>query len=250
MYGAGRRCAALAFYKCESNNMTKNKVAVLGVVFPKVKRFLGDYFRSLEKQAFKDFDVVIINDGIKDFAKLARGYDLNIIEIRGGRGIAKNRELGINLVKKKGYKYLVFTDADDFFAKNRIKESLRLLKNCDIVVNDLTTVNIKGRIIKKSYISNRINNNAVIDYAFIRDKNIFGFSNTAIRANCIRKKITLDKNLVAVDWYLFSRLLKQGRKAVFTNKTSTFYRLYGGNLIGLESKASDNNPLWWEKVKP
>ena len=40
----------------------------------------------------------------------------------------------------------------------------------------------------------------VIDFKFIKDKNIFGMTNTAIKLNGI-EKVSFDKEIIAVDWY-------------------------------------------------
>ena len=86
----------------------------------------------------------------------------------------------------------------------------------------------------------------MIDYDFIKDKNIFGLSNTAINVN-ILDKIVFDKEIVAVDWFLYKGLLKSGHTAVFTNEAETYYRQYENNTIGLNT-TNGNFPLWWEKT--
>lgn len=212
---------------------SKKRVAVLGVIFPQMRSFLSEYLQSLKNQTYKEFDLIIINDGLKGFAELAEKYQLNIKEIKFSGSIAQNRELGINYIKNSGYNYLIFTDSDDYFAPNRIKKSVEFLKFYDIVVNDLILVSTKGRVLNKFYFSNRLKNLSEINFNFIRDKNIFGLSNTALRVSCLKEKIKFKDYLIAVDWNLFSRLLKERHSAIFTNETVTFYRIYEGNLVGL-----------------
>ena len=69
-------------------------------------------------------------------------------------------------------------------------------------------------------------------------KNIFGLTNTAIKLENI-SKVIFDDKVIAVDWYFFKTLLKQGLKAVFTNEIVTYYRQYENNTIGL--KVENNN---------
>ena len=210
-------------------------------MFPAMKKFLNDYLKSLEKQTDKNFDLIIVNDGLSGFGRSAKRYRLNNIqEIKGGGSIAKNRELGINYVKNKGYDYLIFTDSDDFFAHNRVKKSVELLKYYDIVVNDLTTVSAKGKTLNKLYFSKRLKNLFKIRCDFIKDKNIFGLSNTAIRVGCLERKTNFQNDLIAVDWNLFYGLLKNGCSAIFSNETETFYRIYKGNTVGLSPVSKKN----------
>lgn len=126
----------------------------------------------------------------------------------------------------------MFGDSDDTFSSNRIKLSIELLKTFDVVVNDLTLFSTDA-ILAENYISNRLKNYDQIEFDFIKNKNLFGLSNTAIRLDRLAP-VDLPNELIAVDWYLFSILLLQGKKAVFTNNTVTFYRQYEGNLVGLK----------------
>ena len=219
--------------------MKKSNTVFLTTIFPEIERYLGDFFISLEKQTEKDFDILVINDGFKDFNNYTRRFsNLNIIDIEVRRSPAKNREAGINFAIELGYKYIIFGDSDDYFSHNRVDISLKMLNDYDIVVNDLTLFDEKG-VISKKYISNRIKNNSEINIEFIKIKNIFGLSNTAIKVGEL-KHIKFDRELIAVDWHLFSLLLLQGKKAIFTNKVETFYRQYSSNTVGLGNLSQDD----------
>ena len=215
-------------------------------MFPSNEKYLIDFFESLKNQTYKNFDVIVINDGLKKFEKIKKLYNqyLNIIEIHYSSTPAKNKEHGINYCIKNQYDILIFGDSDDYFANNRIEKSLDLLEISDIVVNDLSLFNNKG-VYETKYISHRVNNLDKIDVEFVKDKNIFGMSNTAIKLKNI-SKVTFDHETVAVDWYFFKNLLAQGLKAIFTNETESYYRQHENNEIGLTIK--DNKYyLWWEK---
>jgi glycosyltransferase involved in cell wall biosynthesis len=215
------------------------KTAVLGFVFPAVKEFVDDYLKSLENQTYKDFDLIVVNDGLNNFKKLASKYNLRIKEIPCSGCIAENRAFGINYVKSSGYEYVIFTDIDDFSAPNRVEKSLQLLENYDIVVNDITNISTKGDILQECYMSNRVSNLSKIDSDFLKDKNILGFTNTSMRLMCLKEDLSFDKDLIAVDWYMFSRILKAGHSAVFTNETTSFYRRYEGNVAGLSPDVNE-----------
>lgn len=208
------------------------KVAVLGVVFPEVEKYLDSYLASLEKQTFNNFDLIIINDGLGDFEKYKDSCRLRINEIKYTNTPAKIREFAINYIKEK-YHYAVFTDSDDFFADNRVEKSLELLQHYDIVVNDLTTVSGEGKVLSSNYLSNRITNLSEVKPDYIVDKNVFGLSNTAVRLRSCPERIQFNSNMVAVDWFFYAILLSRGCRAIFTSDTITYYRIYGGNAVGL-----------------
>lgn len=222
------------------------KIAFLSTIFPMKEEYLFDFFNSLKNQSYKKFDVIIVNDGYQEFKKIKKIYEskLNIIELRYSKTPAKNREFGINYCLDNKYDYLIFGDSDDFFASNRIEKVINLLKDYDIVVNDLNLFNEKGVYLEK-YISNRINNNTIIKLDYILDKNIFGMTNTAINLKNM-EKVSFSNDLVAVDWFLFKSLLSKKLKAIFINNTVSFYRQYLNNTIGLNKK-NGKYYLWWEE---
>lgn len=216
------------------------------VVFKENLPFLGQFFSSLECQTKKEFDVVVINDGLRDFSRIKCEFSsLRIIDLTYSNTPAKNREYGINWCVEHLYDIIIFGDSDDFFSPNRVELSIELLGSYDIVVNDLTLCDAEGDIIKEQYISHRIMNRSTIDFNFIKDKNIFGFSNTALKTK-ILGKIDIPNHSRAPDWFLFKKLLKQGNHAVFTNECITFYRQHSNNLLGLSLEEGDYT-LWWER---
>ena len=225
-------------------DLRSDSVAFLTTIFPVDEGFLIDFFDSLCRQTVKNFDVIVINDGYLNFEKIKNIYGmLNIIEIKYSDTAAKNRQYGINYCVDNRYDVLIFGDSDDYFASNRVELSLQLLEENDIVVNDVSLFNHCG-VYEHNYISNRVKNNSKVEYDFIIDKNIFGLSNTALNIR-ILNLIDLDKDLVAVDWYLYKGLLRNKNIAIFTNKTTTYYRQHEDNIVGLRVVNGDYL-LWWE----
>jgi glycosyltransferase involved in cell wall biosynthesis len=210
------------------------------------ERFLHDFFNTLNKQTYKEFDIVVVNDGYEDFKNIKLKYvnDLNIIELTFSGTPSKNREYGINYCIENNYDVLIFGDSDDYFSDNRVELSLNTLKENDIVVNDISLFNDTG-IYEERYISNRLNDNSKISYEYIQNKNIFGLSNTAIKLD-ILEEVVFDEDLLAVDWYLYKGLLKNGCSSLFINKAITYYRQYEGNAVGLQV-VDGKYYLWWEQ---
>lgn len=210
------------------------KVAFLTTIFPMNGQYLVDFFDSLQHQTNNNFDVIVVNDGCKEFEKIKTVYEkmLNIIELQYSNTPAKNREYGINYCIENGYDILIFGDSDDYFEQNRVEKSLQLLKEYDVVINDLNLFDESG-VYEEQYLSHRVKNLAIVEFEFIKDKNICGLSNTAIKLEGI-SKIDIPDDLIAVDWYLFSMLLIEGGKAVFTNETISYYRQHQQNTVGFQ----------------
>jgi hypothetical protein len=187
---------------------------------------------SLRAQSFTRFDLLMVNDGCSDLQSITGPFaDLRIVEMPFRGTPAQNREHGLKSVLDGGYEFVVFGDSDDYFAADRVELSVNRLHHYDVVVNDLSLVT-DGKVTKSDYFSNRIEDGFEIELDFIRDKNLFGLSNTAVRTSALSGGV-IEPALVAVDWYLFSTLLLKQKRAVFTNVTTTFYRQHGSNIVGM-----------------
>ncbi|MEZ7206955.1 glycosyltransferase [Pseudoalteromonas sp. DY56-GL79] len=225
-----------SFIKAGTRFSRKNssKTAFLTTFFPVEERFVKDYMDSLVSQTYKDFDLVIVNDGYGDIAGLIEKYsELNIIELPSAGGIANNRASLINFSILNKYKYVVFGDVDDYFSNNRIELSIKSLDEFDILVNDFSTFDSE-RIVEDYYLSNRLNDNDVICAEDVLEKNVLGFSNTAVNLSKINNVyFDFNEELIAVDWYFFSCLLLMGLRAKFTSNTQTYYRQHDNNAVGI-----------------
>ena len=80
--------------------------------------------------------------------------------------------------------------------------------------------------------SSRFKENKIITKEFLLDKNVLGLGNSAIRKEVL-KEISLDEDLLAVDWVIFYNLI-DGLEAFFIDKTQTFYRQHNANTIGFD----------------
>jgi glycosyltransferase involved in cell wall biosynthesis len=220
-------------------------VAFLTTIFPMKEQFLIDFFDSLSRQSYDKFDVIVVNDGYDNFYDVKMKYqNLSIIELPYSDTPAKNREYGVNYCIEYKYDVLIFGDSDDYFSENRVEVSLGALNDNDVIVNDVSLFDNNG-IYEAMYMSNRLNDGLKVSYNYIKNKNIFGLSNTALKTN-ILNKVIFDKDLVAVDWHLYKMLLKNGCNAIFTNKAITYYRQHKDNTVGLKA-VKGNYYLWWER---
>ena len=121
--------------------------------------------RSVAKQSFTDFEVIVLNDGSKDdSAKLAEKFieRSEVLKTRArviskeNSGVADTRNFGITQAKGE---YLAFIDQDDFIAKDYLEKYYKAacsgsingdgLSCADIVVGGYERVASDGRIITR-----------------------------------------------------------------------------------------------------
>ena len=96
-----------------------------------VEKYLKKCLESIKNQSYKDYEVIIVNDGSTDKSKdILDEYDYKVINQKNqGLSVARN-----NGVKKATGEYLIFVDSDDYIEKDLLKEiNKSLTNNPDIV---------------------------------------------------------------------------------------------------------------------
>lgn len=109
---------------------------MFSVVIPlynKEKR-IKDCLYSVINQNYKNFEIIIINDGstdnslniVKNIINTVDGIDYKIID-RENKGVSFTRNEGVNVAK---YDYVCFLDADDVWLPNFLEKIFILISKC------------------------------------------------------------------------------------------------------------------------
>jgi len=212
-------------------------ISIVLYVYSGIEKYLDDLILSINNQTYKKFEVIIFNDNLENvnvlFKKLL--FNSTIIEVNGSPNEIRFNSLShINTI---GAKNIIFQDADDYMAENRIEENLKALRNYDLVVNDLSLVNEQSQIIKNTYWTKRLGNNFEFSEEFLRDKNIVGLGNTSIKKSLlIDARLSFSSLPLAFDWFLFYQIFRLNNlKALFITSTTTYYRQHQDNIAGIKN---------------
>ena len=107
------------------------------------KNFINNFFINLENQSFKNFEIILINDGSTDNCieklnklKIKR---LKIFSLKKNKGVSAARNLGIK--KAKG-EFIYFIDIDDKIESNSLEILFNDAKkyNLDYVCSDFKRI--------------------------------------------------------------------------------------------------------------
>lgn len=110
--------------------------------------------KKIEKQTFKDYDIVIVNDGSKDhtleaiidFATQHPAMSINVIDQENaGAGAARNTG-----ISKAGGEYIVYIDADDYVDDDFLEKTDEIISQtkADVVFVDIIREDEKGNVIR------------------------------------------------------------------------------------------------------
>ena len=89
--------------------------------------------RSIKKQLFKNFQLIIVDDGSDDNKVFLiekfiseNNLDIKLFKIKNSRGPAKPRNLGI---KNSDGDWICFLDSDDYWFSNKLKDAHNFLNH-------------------------------------------------------------------------------------------------------------------------
>ena len=106
------------------------KFSIIVPVF-NLEEYIGKCLDSIFNQTFKDFEVIVVNDGSSDKSlEIIKKYDVVLIDQKN-KGVSESRN---NAIKKAKGEYLLFVDGDDTIEKELLEEINKVLDdNPDIV---------------------------------------------------------------------------------------------------------------------
>ena len=121
------------------------KVSVL-IPFYNSAAFLGPCIESVLQQTYKDFELILLNDGSTDnSAEIAKSWGASVLDIKPNKGLANAFRNGLNEALKRGADIIVNTDADNQYCADDIENIVKpiLEGKADIVVGARDIFSIK-----------------------------------------------------------------------------------------------------------
>ena len=222
------------------------KTLLVSFVYPKIKQYLKDFFISLDNQTFEEFDTIIFNDNFTENLR-NYGYDGKIMYNSEKLNIFEVRKLIIDYSNKNKYDLLIFADADDVMAKDRVEIIIKSYEdNVSFFYNDLYLLSNRSTDFFKGKLPHRIT-----DLNKIKEYNFLGMSHTALnmkKEKEILKKMPITNKMIAFDWYIHSYILLKGGSGKKVN-TKTYYRTYDHNTAGFPNYLTEKKLRTGLRVK-
>lgn len=197
----------------------QNLVSII-LPFYNSQKFLEEAIKSIINQTYKNWELLLINDGSSDDSlKIAKKYlrdkRLKLISYDKNKGPAYSRNLGI---KEAQGEYICFLDSDDLWEKKKLKTQIIFMKKKNI---ELSCTNYQPFSVNKILKEIKPRNNYSFE-RFICDTSICT-STMMIRKRSL-KNIRFVKGYKFDDYIFKCFLLKKNR--FFTlNKNLVKYRI-------------------------
>ena len=227
---------------------------LVSVVMPTYNRanLLKTSINSILNQTYKNFELIIIDDGSKDNTKnIIFSYNDKRIRYYSNptnKGISYSRNKGFSLAKGK---YIMIMDDDDFSLPNRMELQVNFLeknKNIDVVVGQ----------IKNFKPTPQTHNEITIG---LLQENPIGNANIMYKKDfALKNKITYDENLpISEDWNYWLDMLFSGAKFhsipnIILERNISSIKYHSGNFedgnvhirkkIGLYFDAKNSNTFY------
>lgn len=208
--------------------MIDNKV-FFSVVIPSYNRLeeLQYCLRSLEKQTYKYFEVIVIDDcspsDISSFVDTDTfSFEINVYRNKENMGAAVSRNVGIDNAK---YDWIAFLDDDDLWDNNKLFEiSNEIIKNPEVnfIYHNAEVVMVNEN---SSYVTNKINPVNYFESMLI--KNVIGGTPMVIvKKELFDKYGKFDNSIKSLEDYELWLRLSKHFESLFVDKALSICNYY------------------------
>ncbi|WPU65827.1 glycosyltransferase [Peredibacter starrii] len=194
------------------------------------ERYISLLIESIYAQSFKDFELVVVDDGSKDGSvQLLR----QLSEIHGFRLISKENE-GICKTINRGLRestgnYVLIIGSDDILPLNRLKEQVEYLRShpeVDVIAGSVIQIDMEGKEVGKN--TPRIL--GAVSFEQMLMVNRVSAATCMIRRSVYTRWGMYKEDHVFEDYYMWLNVLYHGGKIVNLPNVFAYYRISNPNL--------------------
>ncbi len=224
------------------------KVSII-MPYYKKKLFFRKTLMSIEKQSYKNFEIIIIYDDIdlteyyylKKITK--KNKKIKILLNKSNLGAGLSRNIGVKVAK--GY-YLAFCDCDDIWKKEKLETQINFMRKKNIAFS-YTAYNVideNDRIIKKKYFKKKVDFKSLLTHCYL------GLSTVVLKKNLLNKNIKFSNLKTKEDFVLWLKLAKNRTNMVGIDKNLTSWRKVNYSLSSsVIQKICDGYRVYFKELK-
>ena len=204
---------------------------LVSIIIPyyKKRRYITDTLKSVLKQTYKNFEIIIIYDDddkdelkfIKKLVKIDKRIILMINKKSLGAGLSRNKG-----IKKSKGRYVSFIDADDLWKKNKLELQIKFMKEKNLLIShtDYEIIDNENNIL--NYRTAR-NFNSISDLLKSCD---IGLSSVIVEKEILTKGCLFVNLKTKEDFVLWLKILKKNIKIGGLQKNLMYWRKLSNSL--------------------
>jgi glycosyltransferase involved in cell wall biosynthesis len=192
------------------------------------ERFLAETLKSIENQTFKDWELVVVNDGSSDSTELMvmefkdRGFPV-VYLYQENKGLGYSRNVALSLSRGD---YVAFIDHDDMWAPGKLQKQVEMLDNMPDIDFCYSNYNILSGQIRRNVFFKKKQPEGAVFGEFLHRYPV------AVLTVMVRKKAVLglaslfnENYHLSEEYDLFMRLLYKS-KAQYIHEPLACYRIH------------------------
>ena len=188
------------------------KVSVIIPVF-NGERFVGDAIESVLAQTYRDFELIVVDDGSEDQTaqKIKQYGDKLAYLYQPNSGQARAKNLGCSHAQGL---YLAFLDSDDRWYSNKLEVQVELMEKnpqAGLIYSDVDLIDEGGKLLEKGYLTGRWSKKKRRLRGSVIGKHLFPYPSTVfLRKDVFEKAGGFDPSFYqnAEDFPLWARIYK------------------------------------------
>ncbi|MDP3966117.1 MAG: glycosyltransferase [archaeon] len=224
----------------------KKDIPKISLVVPvyNMEKFLEDTLDSIRNQTFKDFELIIVENGSTDSSlKILKEYSKKdkrfILKIRKDPDAVGSANEGLKFARGK---YICKIDADDIYLPNKLKVQYEYLEKHPKIFLVGSSAEIIGEGGEKIGVFKKFNNPKKIRKKLMKSN---PFIHSSIMYYNLKELFYREKFIISEDYDLYLRLLTE--KKIMTNLPDILmkYRIRRGSLMATRP----NQRAFFDKAK-
>lgn len=196
---------------------------------------------SIANQTYRDFEVIVCDDGSKDnteqvVASFANQFPITYLWDKNWGGPARPRNRGIREAKGE---WICFLDSDDWWYSKKLETVKKDLDayDADVVYHDLDIYTLKGKLFWKKVRGKRFKK--PVHVALLKNGGGLANSSTVVRKEIINQVGGLSENkslIAAEDYDLWLKISRVTDKFCYIPQTLGAYWNGGGNITEVSDR--------------
>jgi len=212
------------------------KVSVIMPVY-NCEKFVTHAIHSVQNQTFKDWELIVINDGSTDnsLAEILKMAEtdkrIKVVDLSYNQGVGRCRNIGIYYAKGR---YLAFLDSDDLWSKQKLQKQLFFMQKKDIALSHTSYAYVD----EKSCIfpTGQVCVDACVNMAKYMKTTQIGMSTVMVDTSKVSDLSFPEDRGLSEDAGAWMKLLRRGEQFYGLNDVLMLYRVHPHQLSQNKAK--------------